>query len=595
LRATGDGTAARVARKAASYKVAPSIIIRPYHHAGNPLRYTQLLRFITPHRSTLLWIVLLLLAGTTASLANPLFAGKLTETLLAKPGQETPPVYSILLAWLGLLVVKAAVSAGGGYLLGATGARMAADLRSRVYEHLQVLPLSWFQERKQGDVLSLLSNDAETISRFVTNTVVRLLPLVLTLVFAFGMITWLDPGIALAAALLLPAYALLAKLLGRGIRPASTAWIESWSGLVAFVNENLGLMPVLKAFGRESIESDRFATRNWELLQLARRHLRLQSLLSPGVGLLAGAGALLLLWIGIQHLQEGLLEPPELVMLLLYVMMLTAPVTALAGLWGQVMYARGAAERLLKLFVEQPEPKDAGGRGLSTANGQIEFRDVTFAYPGRSPILRRFNLCIDAGERVALTGPNGAGKSTLVHLLMRFIEPAEGNILIDGTDIGDVRLPSLRSQIGLVAQNTLLLNGTVAENIAYGKPDATITEIEKAAEAASAGEFIANLPDGYDTVIGDQGVKLSGGQRQRLSLARTLIKNPLILVLDEATAMFDPEGEANFIEHSREALGQRTVILITHRPASLALADRIVTLRADRVESTDPGELTGNS
>jgi ABC-type multidrug transport system fused ATPase/permease subunit len=559
------------------------------------LRYTQLLRFITPHRSTLLWIVLLLLAGTTASLANPLFAGKLTETLLAKPGQETPPVYSILLAWLGLLVVKAAVSAGGGYLLGATGARMAADLRSRVYEHLQVLPLSWFQERKQGDVLSLLSNDAETISRFVTNTVVRLLPLVLTLVFAFGMITWLDPGIALAAALLLPAYALLAKLLGRGIRPASTAWIESWSGLVAFVNENLGLMPVLKAFGRESIESDRFATRNWELLQLARRHLRLQSLLSPGVGLLAGAGALLLLWIGIQHLQEGLLEPPELVMLLLYVMMLTAPVTALAGLWGQVMYARGAAERLLKLFVEQPEPKDAGGRGLSTANGQIEFRDVTFAYPGRSPILRRFNLCIDAGERVALTGPNGAGKSTLVHLLMRFIEPAEGNILIDGTDIGDVRLPSLRSQIGLVAQNTLLLNGTVAENIAYGKPDATITEIEKAAEAASAGEFIANLPDGYDTVIGDQGVKLSGGQRQRLSLARTLIKNPLILVLDEATAMFDPEGEANFIEHSREALGQRTVILITHRPASLALADRIVTLRADRVESTDPGELTGNS
>lgn len=595
MRATGDGTAARVARKAASYKVAPSIIIRPYHQAGNPLRYTQLLRFITPHRSTLLWIVLLLLAGTTASLANPLFAGKLTETLLAKPGQETPPVYSILLAWLGLLVVKAAVSAGGGYLLGATGARMAADLRSRVYEHLQVLPLSWFQERKQGDVLSLLSNDAETISRFVTNTVVRLLPLVLTLVFAFGMITWLDPGIALAAALLLPAYALLAKLLGRGIRPASTAWIESWSGLVAFVNENLGLMPVLKAFGRESIESDRFATRNWELLQLARRHLRLQSLLSPGVGLLAGAGALLLLWIGIQHLQEGLLEPPELVMLLLYVMMLTAPVTALAGLWGQVMYARGAAERLLKLFVEQPEPKDAGGRGLSTANGQIEFRDVTFAYPGRSPILRRFNLCIDAGERVALTGPNGAGKSTLVHLLMRFIEPAEGNILIDGTDIGDVRLPSLRSQIGLVAQNTLLLNGTVAENIAYGKPDATITEIEKAAEAASAGEFIANLPDGYDTVIGDQGVKLSGGQRQRLSLARTLIKNPLILVLDEATAMFDPEGEANFIEHSREALGQRTVILITHRPASLALADRIVTLRADRVESTDPGELTGNS
>jgi len=191
-------------------------------------------------------------------------------------------------------------------------------------------------------------------------------------------------------------------------------------------------------------------------------------------------------------------------------------------------------------------------------------------------VLDDFSLCIEAGETVALTGPNGAGKSTLAHLLMRYIDPRQGGIHIDGRDIREVDLQSLRERIGLVAQNTLLLNGTVAENIRYGCFEATAEDMERAAKAARADEFIAELPDGYETVIGDQGVKLSGGQRQRLSLARTLLKDPPILILDEATAMFDPEGERSFIEECRDMLTRRTVILITHRPASLALADRII-------------------
>jgi ABC-type multidrug transport system fused ATPase/permease subunit len=540
------------------------------------LRYTQLLTYITPHRRTLALVVLLLLAGTAANLANPLFAGKLTEVLLAEPGGAGLSIGLILLAWLALLIIRAALSVASGYLVGSTGALMAAELRSRVYEHMQILPLAWYQERKQGDVLSLLSSDAESISRFVTNTVVQLLPQLLTLAFAFGMMAWLDPLIAGIAALLLPAYTIVTKLLGRRIRPLSSAWIESWSGLVAFVNENLGLMPVLKAFAREPLERDRFAARNRELLDVSRQQIWLASLLSPAIGLLAGAGALLLLWIGIQHLQSGQLQPSDLVTLLLYVMLLTSPLSALAGVYGQIMHARGAAERLLEFFGEKPEPLGRGGRHLLDVAGRIEFRDVTFAYRGRPPVLEHFNLVIEAGETVALTGPNGAGKSTLVHLLMRFMEPAGGSIRIDGTDIAEAELGSLRRQIGLVAQNTLLLNGTVAENLAYGQPHATLVEMKKAAIAARANEFIEALPDGYATVIGDQGVKLSGGQRQRLSLARTLLKNPPILVLDEATAMFDPEGEASFIEENKALLKKRTVILITHRQASLALAERII-------------------
>ncbi len=548
------------------------------------MRFALLLRYVTPHRGTLVQIVLLLLAVAAVNLVNPLLAGKLTAAILAQPGATGMSIGLILTAWLGLLLLRAVLSMFSGYLTGSTGAEMAAALRSRVYEHLQVLPLNWFQQRKQGDVLSLLSNDAESISHFVTTTVVQLLPQLATLTFAFAAMAWIDPLIALVAALFLPVYTVVTKLIGRRIRPVTSAWIDSWSSMVAFVNENLGLMPVLKAFSREGLEKSRFAERNVELLGYERKNIWLSSLLTPSISLLTGAGALLLLWIGIQRMQAGHLQPADLVTLLLYVMLLTSPLSSLAGVYGQLMYTRGAAERLMKLFAEQPEPLDLGREPLLNAKGPIAFQNVSFSYPGRSPILQGFSLEIAAGETVAFTGPNGAGKSTLVHLLMRFIEPQAGRITIGGQSIAEVSLPDLRRHIGLVAQHTLLLNGTVAGNIAYGRPDATLAEIKKAAVAARAEQFIELLPDGYDTLIGDQGVKLSGGQRQRLSLARTLLKDPAILILDEATAMFDPAGEAGFIEENREALKNRTVILITHRPASLSLANRILRIENGQIQ-----------
>jgi ATP-binding cassette, subfamily B, bacterial len=258
--------------------------------------------------------------------------------------------------------------------------------------------------------------------------------------------------------------------------------------------------------------------------------------------------------------------------------------STLANVYGQIQKVRGSAERIIEFLNQQPEPADEGKHEFAQVKGHIRLEGLGFAYPNRPTVLKDLNLEIQAGETIALTGPNGAGKTTIGHLLMRFADPDSGCITIDGIDTRTATLASLRSQIGLVAQHVLLLDGTVAENIAYANPGVSREHIEQAATSAHAHQFISELPEGYDTVIGDQGIRLSGGQRQRLSLARTLLKDPPILILDEATAMFDPDGERAFIAECHEVLTQKTVILITHRPASLALADRVLRVEDGQVQ-----------
>jgi ATP-binding cassette, subfamily B, bacterial len=542
------------------------------------VKFSGLLRYITPHRKTLLAIVALLLASSAFALTGPWIAGQLTGLALGEANVFFASINGALVAWLALMTARGLLDFVSSYLVGSSGETMAAQLRARVYEHLQILPMTYYQERRPGDLLTLLSNDAQIISNFVTGTLVQLLPLSFAFLGAFVIMATLDAEIALLAAVLLPVYFVAMKVIGRKIRPVTASWVESWSAMVSLVQENLGLFPAIKAFTREPLEARRFNTRNTDFLTWSKKRILIQSMMSPAIGLLAGMGLVLLLWVGFGHLESGELEVSGLVSLLLYAAMLTQPVSGLANVYGQVMWTRGAAERLLEFFAVQSEPVVDGKPPITAVKGNIEFRNVSFAYPGRPPVFDGFNFEIAAGETIALTGPNGAGKTTLVHLLMRFIEPSQGTILIDGTDISKVSLHSVRDQIGLVAQHTLLLNGTVAENIAYGRHLASIDEMKKAAKAARADEFIEQLPDQYETIIGDQGVRLSGGQRQRLSLARTLLKDPPILILDEATSMFDPEGESSFVRECHELLHQRTVILITHRPASLALADRILKL-----------------
>ena len=393
----------------------------------------------------------------------------------------------------------------------------------------------------------------------------------------------LQPWLALLAMVAIPLFYLLLKIVGRRMRPLAAELQDEHATAIAIAEENLGLLPAIKTFTRERHESARFRRQIDRILHLTRRQLKIHAALGPAVQFVAAAGIVLLLWLAGAELTGGRMTPAELVSFLLYAQLLTRPVAGLADVYGQTQTARGALSRLLLALDEPPEPAAQVGATLPPVKGDIAFERVSFAYPGRPPALDDVSLRVAAGETVAIVGPNGAGKSTLAHLLMRLHERTAGTIAIDGIDIATVSLDSLRRQIGVVPQHVLLFNASVRDNIAYGRPEPTPAAIEAAARLARAHDFIVELPQGYDTLIGDRGVRLSGGQQQRLALARALLKDPPILILDEATAMFDPQGEVEFLEGARDALKGRTVLLITHRPASLAVADRIVRMEGGRM------------
>ena len=534
-----------------------------------------ILPYITPHRRAL-WLALgLLLAGSAIALVNPWLAGMLTASVIGDTRHNTTTLLAI---WAAAMCLRSALTFCSAYFIGSTGERLTAEMRERLYTHLQALPVGYYQQQRRGETLALLGTDAEIVSRFVTQTLVQLLPALLTFAGALSLMAWLDMTIALLAVMLLPAYFLAIKVIGRRLRQLSNDWLGANSNLLSVVEENLGMLPAIKAFTREPHEQSRFNAANQELLGISRRQLALQSMLSPATSLLGALGVLALLWVGTGHVASGQLSPPELVTLLLYALLLVSPMATVADVYGQVQNTRGSAQRILEFLAQQREPADTGKRTVKALKGDIKFEDVSFGYQSRAGVLQGLNLEINAGETVAITGPNGVGKSTLAHLLLRFSDPDMGRITVDGYDLREVTLTSLRAHIGLVAQHILLLNGSVAENISYGMPAAGRHAIEQAANKAHADTFIGQLPEKYDTIIGDQGVKLSGGQRQRLSLARALLKDPPILILDEATAMFDPAAEQAFIKTCHDFLAPRTVILITHRPASLALADRVINL-----------------
>lgn len=550
------------------------------------MNFRFLLGLIHPYRIGLAILMALSLAEAGVTLIVPLFAGRLGAVFLA-PSSQVGGVGLILAAILGLLALTAGLQALSAVVYARSAETIMADLRQRIFDHMLALPLPWHQRQERGNLMALATLEVERLGHFVTGTLVSMLPLLMTAAGAVLVMLSIDPALALLAPLLVPAFYIMTRLLGRLLRGIGQQIQEEEADTATRVEEMLELIPALKSFTAEPVERRAHALGIARLKALSIRQARIYAITSPTMQFAVSASVAVLLVLVGERLQSGKMDAAQTISFLMYVVLLVRPVSELASVYGEVQTVRGTLMRLQTVLSERPEPP-AAGPPFPTIRGDIRFEDVHFAYPDRGAALEGMNFHVRQGETVALTGPNGAGKSTAINLLLGFQRPSSGRILLDGQDITLLPPDHLRRAIGYVPQTRHLRNATVRENIIFGQKgpdqrDIDVAQVEAAARIAQAHDFILTLPQGYDTPIGDRGLRLSGGQQQRIALARALLCDPPIMVLDEATSMFDLEGEAAFISECHEALRGRTVILITHRPASLAIADRVLRINAGRI------------
>lgn len=549
------------------------------------MEFKAFLAHARPHGRDLALVVLLSLIGSLAGLAIPWLGANLLGGIVELGEHKLLGVTLLLvLALLGLTlfrILSALVSS-------VVANRIEASFRRDIYAHVQRLPLGFFDQSRQGDLLALLTWEVSHLATFLSTTLTAIPAALVTCAGATVILFVLDPRLALLVPVLVPAYYVALKIIGRRMRGLATKVQEAEAAVFACAEEDLEMLPAIKAFAREEVRLKLYAQAINKARRLKVQQQKLDAMLAPTLSLVTGLAAVVLILAAGQSIASDRLGTTELFGFLFYAAMLTRPVGSLASFYGQFNFARGTLQRLHHVLQEATEPGYASVKSPGQCEGWISFQDISFAYRDRPDTLQEFNLDIQAGEIVALTGANGAGKSTIIKLLLGFYYPREGQIKIDGIDIREFNIQELRARIGYVPQRPLLQNGTVRENITLGLKDLPQEMVELVCELAQAHEFISKLPQGYFTEVGDHGVRLSGGQRQRIALARALLANPQILVLDEATSMYDLDGESALVEACRTALVGRTVIIITHRPASLALADRIVTVRDGKVIDVAP-------
>jgi len=534
-------------------------------------------------RHRLILISLLNLLGALATLAVPWLAGQLIGGVL-DPG--TVGLRGVVALLLGALAASTLLAIAARIQSEAAAGRILAHLRMEAYSHIQLMPMEFIDRSRQGDLLSLMTWEVTNLSSFLTGTLANAPSMLFTAGGAVVLLFIIDPVLALFVPALVPVFFIALKLVGRRLRDIGVEARRAESQVISTADSHLTMLPAIRAFAVEQAERERYAETVERSRQLQLASARSSAAIGPLTGLVAAISAVLIVVV-VGDSAGGDRSPAELFSFLLYAALLTRPVGSLADSYGRYQVARGTLARLEAMMGEPPEPGHELPASMAPLpdgpRGDIRFENVRFAYPVRPPVLCDADLHIRAGEVIAVTGENGAGKSTLISLLLRFYQPAGGTISLDGRDIAAMPVGQLRRAIGFVPQRPLLFNGNVRDNVAFGLPDAGMAQIERALCLSQAEEFVARLPQGLDTMIGDNGVRLSGGQRQRIALARALLKDPPILIFDEATSMYDMESEAAFVEACTTALEGRTVILITHRPASLALADRIVCVRDGKV------------
>jgi len=545
--------------------------------------YRRLLGYVRPYIKWMVISIIALLFSVGLGLILPLVIRNLVDLIFVEVDLQQ---LNLLAAGLfAVFILQSITSFIHRLSLAYVGENALVDIRVQVFSHLQDLSLRFFGDYRTGEIVSRITNDSSLLQSAVTDDLLELLRQGLTLIGASILLFWLDWRLTLIILLGVPFITLTMVWLGRKIRRESKAVQDALAKSASVVEESAAAVRIVKSFSRERYEIDRFSRAVGETYAAAMRRARIGAVLGPIIGFMAFASITITLWFGAYEVIQGQLTAGDLVAYLIYTMMVATPIASLAGLYARFQGAIGATERLFDLLDEKPDiVSKQGALVLPPMTGEVRFEQVSFTYTEDIPILRDVSFRAQPGQVIALVGPSGAGKSTLISLIPRFWDVDAGKVTIDGTDIREVDLPSLREQIGIVPQETILFSDSVFANIQYGKLDATREQVEAAAMAANAHEFILNdLPQGYETEVGERGVKLSGGQRQRVAIARAILKDPRILILDEATSSLDSESESLVQEALEHLMQGRTSFVIAHRLSTIINADWVLVLNEGRL------------
>ena len=567
--------------------------------------------YLRPHKHKLSIVLALMVFESVVSLSIPFFIGQFSSSVLQEPTAYSffNIHYSYIIGfWLVLIMIQTATRYQTSFRVNMVGASILANLSCRLYDHVQMLPVDYFSKRKKGEILSLISNDANVISHFLSGIITSLVPSLLIAIGAVALMASINIQLAAIITLSVPGFFLLLKILGRKIKPISEKVTQQQAGIVSIAAENFSTIKLVKSFSREQLESEKFKENTNQMLALRRAQFKIQALISPLIQMLISIGIVIVVLVSALHYRAGEITISQLITLLMYGLLFAKPISSLAGIYGQWQQAIGASKRIIDVFEVAPEANDTGTKELVCTQGEVVIQNVSFAYESASasdaankikspskntsenkkpsesankpPLLNNINTIFRAGNVNVIFGENGAGKTTLLHLLMRFITPQQGNIFIDGQNTAQCGLRSLRESIGVVTQDVALSHGTVLNNICYGQPDASLESVIQASKKAGAHEFIEKLPQGYYTQVGDNGVLLSGGQRQRISLARTLLMNCKIIIFDEPTSFADSHGKQEFTQLLGTTLKHNTVIVVTHDPELAGIATNVLRLEA---------------
>lgn len=553
--------------------------------------YKRLLTYVRPYIGRMIFGLVCMIIAAAAYLVVPWLIKNVVDKVLAEKN-----MYMLNLVVISILVVflvRGFATYGQTYTMSYIGQRVIIDIREAMFKHLQRLDQAYYDRRKTGVIMSNLTNDVAALQSAIVDNLVSFITEGVTLIGSLVSMLYLDWKLTLVTLVIVPVVLGIINIFGKRLRIAGHDVQGRIADITSLLQETISGARVVRSFAREGYEVQRFERENQRNFRAVMRATKLTSLLSPLVEFSAAIAVTVILWYGGYSVVTGAITAGSLIAFLIYAINLSNPVKRLSQVYGNIQKAMAAGDRVFAILDTKPEVVEKPNAiVLPEVDGRVRFDHVSFSYDGEKKALDDFSLDVPAGRVVAIVGPSGAGKTTIANLLPRFYDATEGAITVDGIDVRDVTFQSLREQIGVVPQETMLFNATIKDNILYGRLDGTDEEVYAAAKAANALEFIERLPEGMDTLVGERGSSLSGGQRQRIAIARAILKNPKILILDEATSALDTESE-KLVQEALERLMQgRTAFVIAHRLSTIKNADQIVVLREGKlVESGTHDEL----